>query len=92
VTIISYHHFNVFLVFRVIVGCSKPCASSMTKLSIQTHRPERKMASVPVWKSSKRWRMLYVPFDTAQGLHGGFEPGRSIFTRCVLVPESISRG
>jgi len=31
------------------------------------------MASAPAWKSSKRWRMFYVLFDTRQGLCEGSE-------------------
>ncbi len=46
-------------VSRAIVGCSRPSASSMMRLSTLMRKLVKRMASVPAWKLSKKWRMSY---------------------------------
>ena len=53
-------HFDPFVCCsRAIVGCSRLSASSTMSLSSLTHKPLKRMANVPAWRSSKKWRMSY---------------------------------
>jgi hypothetical protein len=75
-------------VLRAIVGCSRLSASSMMRLSSLMRKLVKRMASVPVWKLSIKWRMSYHGLlDTCS--FDLFEPGSSISTQCVLVLEGI---
>jgi hypothetical protein len=47
---------------RVIVGCSRLSESSMMRLFTLMRKLVKRMASVPVWKLYKKWRMSYHGF------------------------------
>jgi hypothetical protein len=59
----SRHQDGILILFvycpRAIAGYSRLSANSKMRLSSLTHKFVKRMANVPAWKSSKKWRMSY---------------------------------